>query len=205
MGQFTPTKIILSDINSGEKYLDGDIVTADAINAPLEASAYAQEKAEEALVKADFALAQVNGAINPEYALSFNSVYPIGSVYITTKSSSPSELFNGTWELIQDCFLYASGKLSVEDAGGSKKITRENLPTNITGEILTNSNGGANGIIDNNNSGMFTPAYPTTNASYATGTYSSGEGYRGLKFDLGGKGEDYMPPYLVVYMWKRVA
>lgn len=200
MGQFTPTKIILSDINSGEKYLDGDIVTADAINAPLEASAYAQSTAEEALVKADFALAQVNGAINPEYALSFNSVYPIGSVYITTKTFSPSSSFGGTWELIQDCFLYASGKLSAGDTGGSKDAV---LVKHNHDEILQSSALGGNRVVGGGVSYGGGSSLPYVNDTPSSGTNSYAGGISTNEVGVDGTNKN-MPPYLVVYMWKRV-
>ena len=42
---------------------------------------------------------------------SFNplSMYPIGSIYRSVKSTDPSELFGGTWELLKDVFLMAAG------------------------------------------------------------------------------------------------
>ena len=45
-------------------------------------------------------------------------VYPVGSYYITTSSTSPAAFFGGTWEQIEDQFLYnttVSGS-----TGGSK-------------------------------------------------------------------------------------
>lgn len=42
MATLTPKKIVLSNINGGKQYAEGEVVTPDAINAPIEASAYAQ-------------------------------------------------------------------------------------------------------------------------------------------------------------------
>lgn len=46
MANFTPQKIDLSQINNGQKYENGDGINSQAINAPIEASAYAQELSE---------------------------------------------------------------------------------------------------------------------------------------------------------------
>ena len=46
MASLTPKKIDLSKINNGQKYEVGDGISPDAINAPIEASAYAMEQAE---------------------------------------------------------------------------------------------------------------------------------------------------------------
>ena len=48
MENFEKKKIEFSQINGGLKFKNGDAVSAEAINAPIEASAYAQEVAEEA-------------------------------------------------------------------------------------------------------------------------------------------------------------
>ena len=42
MASLTPQKIVLSNINGGQQFANGDIVTPEAINSPIQASAYAQ-------------------------------------------------------------------------------------------------------------------------------------------------------------------
>lgn len=42
MASLTPQKIVLSNINGGQQFADGDVVTPEAINSPIQASAYAQ-------------------------------------------------------------------------------------------------------------------------------------------------------------------
>jgi hypothetical protein len=57
-----------------------------------------------------------------------NTVYPVGSIYMSVNSVSPAELFGGTWEQIENMFLF----------GASDTI----LPGTIAGEaehILTAS------------------------------------------------------------------
>lgn len=72
MANFEKKKIDLSSINGGVRYENGDIVTADAINVPIEGIGYVQEIAEKALGKAKtFYLHKImfsnpnGGALNP--------------------------------------------------------------------------------------------------------------------------------------------
>lgn len=209
MGTLTPTKIILSDINSGQEYVDGDVVTADTINAPLEASAYAQDVAERANTKASQALDQVQSVLGSYgFVVTPLDVYPVGSIYLTLEANEPAKLFGGTWVKLENCFLYASGDLSSSANGGSKTITQGNLPSGVTGWVGINARGGNSCLVSGGATGVFAPTNTSQsgNGGYATGVYSPQEdGYFGVNFDLGGKGEDYMPPYLVVNMWQRVA
>ena len=40
--------------------------------------------------------------------LTFDDIYPIGSIYMSVNSTSPQTLFGGTWQQLTDTFLYAS-------------------------------------------------------------------------------------------------
>ena len=57
--------------------------------------------------------------------------WPVGSIYTSTKSTDPHELFGGTWEPIQDTFLWCCGpKHAAWTTGGKEthKLTVEELP-----------------------------------------------------------------------------
>lgn len=50
-----------------------------------------------------------------------NLIYPVGSIYMSMNSVSPSILFGGEWEQIYDCFLLASGYSHLNgETGGSE-------------------------------------------------------------------------------------
>ena len=52
-------------------------------------------------------IAEAFGALNAEMV---DLMYPVGSIYISTKSTSPANLFGrGSWSRIQDRFLLAAG------------------------------------------------------------------------------------------------
>ena len=61
-----------------------------------------------------------------------SKLYPVGSVYISFNSTSPSTLFGGTWTRLKDKFLLASGdSYAPNTTGGSatKTIGVTNMPS----------------------------------------------------------------------------
>ena len=61
-----------------------------------------------------------------------NFIYPVGSLYWSSKSTNPAELFGGTWTQIKDKFILAAGDTYVNGStGGSDSITltEANLPS----------------------------------------------------------------------------
>ena len=57
-------------------------------------------------------------------AIDFSKIYPVGSIYMSTSSTDPKNLFGGTWERIQDRFLLCAGSsYSAGSTGGSASVT----------------------------------------------------------------------------------
>lgn len=57
--------------------------------------------------------------------------WPVGSIYTSTKSTDPYELFGGTWKAIEDVFLYCAGpKHAIGETGGEETHTQtvEEMP-----------------------------------------------------------------------------
>ena len=57
--------------------------------------------------------------------------WPVGSIYTSTKPTDPHELFGGTWEPIQDVFLYCAGPKHVAGTTGGEEthtLTIEEMP-----------------------------------------------------------------------------
>jgi hypothetical protein len=187
MANLSSNPISLSAINGGRRYQNGDTVDANAINAPIEASYYAQETANSAKTIAQFALDQVNGATgNTSSALSFLSIYPVGSVYISVNETSPASLFGGTWKRIQDIFLLAAGsKYAAGNTGGSADAVVVEHDHTIPAVYGTSTGEHTSALTWGNSGGT----------SAKSGTDKTGES---------GIGKN-MPPYLVVYMWERTA
>lgn len=134
-----------------------------------------------------------------------NMVYPVGSIYMSVNSTSPASLFGGTWERIKDRFLLASGDTySAGSTGGEAQhtLTVDEMPKHAHNQTMQVSNLGLASVIQKGTDGQGT----TNGVSHVyqqdwikngipVGTYSIGLG----------KPHNNMPPYLVVYMWKRVS
>lgn len=202
MANFQKQKFALSEINGGQRYTNGSIVDADAINKPIEASFYAQEAAEEALVKATAASDKVSGALGLSSMYSVLDAYPVGSVYISVTSVSPAALFGGTWEQIRGTFLFASdNEHPLGTVGGSEThtLTIDEMPSHnhdiirdVTGDRLNTKNG-------------IVQMEVTSGWARGITTAPSTDGTVVLTESGGGKPHNILPPYLSVNVWKRVA
>lgn len=125
-----------------------------------------------------------------------DAVYPIGSIYISINKVDPDSLFGGMWERIEDTFLLASG--STYTAGSTGGEAEHTLTVN---EIPSHSHEFDNDIITKSTTdGTFTIAtggYFTNTSKLLTASST---------IDTGGdQSHNNMPPYLAVYMWKRIS
>ena len=115
-------------------------------------------------------------------------VYPVGSIYISVNSTSPASLFGGTWEILNDVFLLAAGSYANAGTFGGEAehtLTVDEMPAHS--HSVPNMSGYDTGVEWVGQSGT---AAPQT---------------RNTAINGGGAAHNNMPPYLAVYMWKRVA
>ena len=123
------------------------------------------------------------------------AAYPVGSIYMSVAETSPASLFGGTWEILNDVFLLAAGSYANAGTFGGEAphtLTINEIPshTHIINASYANpgsasSNDGKLLAGDQNNNWLWEHA--------STGS-------AGLD-----AAHNNMPPYLAVYMWKRVA
>ena len=121
------------------------------------------------------------------------SAYPIGSIYISTVSTSPSTLFGGTWERIKDTFLLAAGSTyNAGTTGGeaTHTLTVDEMPSH-------------NHKYNSERSGYEGGTLGGIKVSYGT-AYDNVE-VAGILNTGGNQPHNNMPPYLAVYVWKRTA
>lgn len=121
-------------------------------------------------------------------------VYPVGSIYLSMNDNNPSVLFGGTWEQLKDRFLLGAGdSYAVGTMGGEKEhtLTVDELPPHNHAYPITSANRTEEATLKAN---KFGNAYSTE----ADWVYTDGSGCEG-------DSHNNMPPYLAVYMWKRVA
>ena len=133
------------------------------------------------------------------------TVYPVGSIYLSVNSTSPASLFGGTWEQLQDRFLLgASGGYAAGSTGGEATHTLSigEIPSHA-GHLYGNA-GGLNGKGDAKGRWLAELKRNGLSTSYGW-NYSDNEYYPANRSLGGGAAHNNMPPYLAVYMWKRVS
>lgn len=126
-------------------------------------------------------------------------LYPVGAVYISVNSTSPASLFGGTWEQLQDRFLLAAGSTySAGSTGG------EATHTLTVDEIPSHSHDMPN---PDWTSGDYVKTWPAWASLYKASQKSSEFSCApGSTQNTGSSiAHNNMPPYLAVYMWKRVS
>lgn len=157
--------------------------------------------------------------------ISFDQIYPIGAIYMSTVSTNPATLFKiGNWEALPaGRVLLAQGtstwgvNYSAGSTGGEDKHTltiNESAPHNHTGSATTSgsththaltmqaSHGkSGNGGVPRFSDGDVWSDYKTQNLSAA------GEHSHAITINNSGGGQAHnnMQPYLSVYMWKRTS
>ena len=133
----------------------------------------------------------------------FNMIYPVGSIYMSVNTVSPSVLFGfGVWEKIEDKFLLASGATYANGStGGSADavIVSHSHTANVDGEnIVTSEDPAANNtkVAYSANGNRWVDGQTSqSHFHHRPGTNTVGED---------GTGKN-MPPYLAVNIWKRTA
>lgn len=131
-----------------------------------------------------------------------NKIYPVGSLYMSAKATSPAELFGGTWEQIKDTFILAAGDTyAAGKTGGeaSHALTVDEMPAHRHAGIDIDNlycfgweNGSLTGV---NFKNFYGGTYWGNNVQNRLTS-----GYAG-----GSTAHNNMPPYLTAYIWKRIA
>ena len=122
-----------------------------------------------------------------------SNVYPVGSIYLSVNDINPSIIFGGTWEQIKDRFLLGCGDTYTNGTLGGETnhtLTIEELPSHR--HDLNGCWGAGNGL----------NTATLNNADSAGG--SGNAGYLPIQETGGNQPHNNMPPYLTVYMWKRI-
>ena len=116
-----------------------------------------------------------------------SKIYPVGAIYMSIVSTSPASLFGGTWEQLENRFLLGAGSnYSAGATGGEAEhtLTIDEMPSHS--HQYEKQTGGAGWYVNEN---------PTFWQWTISNTSAVG----------GSQAHNNMPPYLVVYMWKRTA
>ena len=155
-------------------------------------------------------------------ATNYTGLFPVGAIYMSVDSTSPASLFGGKWSQLTDRFLIGAGSsYSVNSTGGASTVTltTSQIPShshtkgtmNITGSV------GGDFVLRDVNvtfSGAFSSYSIYGNVATGSQYYVSRTGFKfnakdswtGSTSSVGsGSSHNNMPPYLAVYMWKRIS
>jgi hypothetical protein len=123
-----------------------------------------------------------------------NYIYPVGSIYMSVNSTSPANLFGGTWVQLKDRFLLGVGDTYSNGATGgaaTHTLSVTEIPAHNHSYGVYDASSGTSLAINHM-------------AAYCGKVNSTGWGSHTL-YTGGGSAHNNMPPYLAVYMWKRTA
>ena len=152
-----------------------------------------------------------------------DSRYPIGSIYLSINNTNPTTLFGGTWEQIQDRFLLAAGSTYIAGSTGGEAehtLDIQEMPKHVHDVGAFKDGGSYNAygsdnygasVIKRSNGGKISSTWVNT----ALNTYGTMFSIGGVEIGTGdpvgltswaGNSQPHnnMPPYLVVYMWRRI-
>lgn len=195
---------IKGDTNTGfsaDKSFDIQIIITDLLSERAITLILAVGEPAIDVYKSNVAFGGIYDELESEYQAQFkkpvkfynkvDGIFPIGSIYMSVNSTNPSELFGGDWEQIKDTFLLACGDTYANGAtGGEATVTLkvEEMPSHnhdyTRSRLFFSEPSGKNAIAYNNNIGSAIKA-----ATNSTG---------------GNQPHNNMPPYLAVYIWKRI-
>lgn len=137
----------------------------------------------------------------PKSDLSSLRAYPVGAIYISYNSTDPGDLFGGSWTQLENRFLLGAGTTyAARSMGGeaTHKLTEGEMPEHSHSERI--------GWLDDQktNNPLGANNYPLTVISSPNNArVDDPQAHAGLTG--GSQAHNNMPPYLAVYMWRRVS
>ena len=127
------------------------------------------------------------------------AAYPVGAYYWSSDPTSPADLFGGTWERIENRFIYAASTAHPAGSTGGAEahtLTVSEMPTH-GGHVTVNA--GSPYYLNISNL--------TKHGSRGRGwaIHSDNEAIPATETKGGGMPHTNMPPYIAAYCWHRTA
>lgn len=158
----------------------------------------------------------ITTVVNNQSNINFDSIYPIGSIYMSVNDVNPSTLFDGTtWEKIVNKFLVGAGDTyALNSEGGVSEH-------NHTSAAHTHGSGSLYAAV--NFAGTYGTRYLTKTGIWFTPNERKADGGAGYGYTagcnegvqvLGDTGwttpgntgsSTNIPPYLAINIWKRIS
>ena len=143
-----------------------------------------------------------------------SKIYPVGAIYMSEKNASPASLFGGSWSQIKERFLYAaaaSGTYAVGNTGGETTHTLDpselppvRMKVGVHAGGYVGENGTVNSFIRNGSTyGMESSRKSGDTSDRTPELYVPSSLLN--SFECLNHPHNNMPPYVCMYMWKRVS
>lgn len=141
---------------------------------------------------------ELTNLINTTIDNTINSIYPIGSVYISLTETNPGTYLKGTWE------QFGQGRTLIGVGTGDDGTNMQEFVVNATGGEYKHKL-----VIDeipSHNHKYYSPIAQEVSPTSGTSTYGNyNKDYKIDSDSVGGDGyHNNMQPYITVYFWKRV-
>ncbi len=187
------SETLVSKLNGGKGITFGRIATEEGFHVYMDANFHDGLK--------------ING-------VSISSLYPVGSIYLSVNDTNPSTFFGGTWERIQDKFLLAAGSSYQAGTAGGSETHKHTIAAHSHGIsklfAKIHNTAGKFRIQRKQTSNYSTDVYVASNAGYVEvkndNTYGTEIGGSIDNSDILTTNDgSSMPPFLAVYVWKRIS
>ena len=151
----------------------------------------------------------ISNAVDAMSNTLWEKIYPVGSIYISANSTSPAELFGGTWEQIKDRFLLAAGDTYAAGSTGGEAthtLTVDEMPSHRHLPYIDGNTISDDFRLFMGDDNWFNDAVGTSQFRVTRNYGTRYKGFEAKTNTVGGsKPHNNMPPYLAVYVWKRVS
>lgn len=187
----------------GNTYVDGQLNVGDYIRAYGGIMSYGNIECRQKI----YANEVIVKNANDRNVSLIDFIYPVGSIYMSVNSADPGTLFGGTWQQIKDRFLlsagdtYAAGKTG----GSADAVVVKHLHQPSTGDVFNACMRGMGERVRVGTSTASGARYTIVGKKNASSADASGLRFAGSTDYTGSDGAGKnMPPYLSVYVWKRI-
>lgn len=126
--------------------------------------------------------------------------YPVGAIYISYDSTSPADLFGGSWVAMTGRFPYFNTDTSV---GGSNTVSHSHGLTQAYAQTVVNLNGTIG--IGRKVSPSWTVNFHSVNNTPGTSSGWNSTYAAGLMGTTDTSNDSNMPAYQSLYAWRRTA
>lgn len=141
---------------------------------------------------------ELTSLINTTIDNTINSIYPIGSVYISLTETNPDTYLKGTWE------QFGQGRTLIGVGAGNDGTNTQEFEVNTTGGEYKHKL--VIGEIPSHAHKYYSPIVQEVSPVSNTATYGNyNKDYKIDSDSVGGDGyHNNVQPYITVYFWKRV-